>query len=105
MVSGRGEAVTPTPRVSQCADTHNTARGRGNVSPRRCHSRRQELSSIAFIGEPWPRNRTGIRMFVFIDATSVRRMEKSSKKKRALQPVFQHGSRLAPGSRQERQAL
>src|SRR5579875_2951087 len=76
MVSGCGDAVIATSRVSQCADTHSTARGRGCVSARRRHARRQGLSSIAFIGEPWPMNSTGIR--AFISAGSMRGPRNSS---------------------------
>src|SRR5688572_4183993 len=60
MVSGFSAAETYTPCVSQCEETHRMAFGRGRRRPSACQLRRQALSSIAFIGEPCPRNTTGI---------------------------------------------
>ena len=62
IVSGAMEALTAeAPRDSQWALIISTALGRGRVSPSRRQSRLQALSSMAFIGEPWPTNRTGMR--------------------------------------------
>ena len=60
LVSGAGDPVTRAPGVSQCADTHTIARGRGSAGPSARQASDQSLSSMAFIGEPWPMNRTGI---------------------------------------------
>src|SRR6478752_3979291 len=62
MVSGRSAALTAlAPHVSQWALTISTALGRGSSAPSWAQARLQALSSMAFIGEPWPRNRTGRR--------------------------------------------
>src|SRR5258706_5617858 len=61
MVLGASSMVTAIPSVSQCADIARMALGQGNSSGNAAHARLQELSSMAFIGEPWPMNRAGIR--------------------------------------------
>ena len=51
--------------MSQWADTHKINCGLGRVvpnsRPKVCQLRRNSLSSIAFIGLPWPKNITGMR--------------------------------------------
>jgi hypothetical protein len=44
----------------QCAETHNTARGRGSSLPRRAQLRVQAFAWIAFIGLPCPKKTAGI---------------------------------------------
>jgi hypothetical protein len=61
MVSGAGLDVTPTPWVSQWAETQRIALGRGRAWPIAAQPRRKSLSSMAFIGEPWPMKSTGMR--------------------------------------------
>ena len=61
------------PRVSQWADTHKiscgcTARAINSL-PMACQLRRQALSSIAFMGLPWPTNSTGMRGEGFRDCS------------------------------------
>ena len=50
--TGASDPVTNTPGVSQCAETHRIASGRGRRRPRSAQARRNALSSMAFIGEP-----------------------------------------------------
>jgi len=54
--------VTATPSVSQCADTHRIAFGRGSLWPRALQARRTSVSSTAFMGEPWPAKTAGMVM-------------------------------------------
>src|SRR6059036_2914842 len=61
MVSGRGLPVVCVPRTYQCAEIDRIARGVRIAAPRALKPRLQTLSSIAFMGEPWPTKRTGIR--------------------------------------------
>src|SRR5690349_15937722 len=62
MVFGCSSAVRKLPLVYQCADTAITARGFGSVAASSLKAFDQRLSSIAFIGEPWPTNRAGMRL-------------------------------------------
>jgi len=63
IVSGAGDALTAVaPCVSQWALTMAMARGRGRSRPIWPQARLQALSSMAFIGEPWPTNRAGMRV-------------------------------------------
>src|SRR5574343_2107749 len=59
MVFGFGIAVTIVPLVNQCAETTTTALGVGISFPICCQRFENSLSSIAFIGEPCPMNKTG----------------------------------------------
>src|SRR5690242_528735 len=54
-------AVTRVPLVNQWAETTNTADGTGICFPMSSHLLLNSLSSIPFIGEPWPTNKTGMR--------------------------------------------
>ena len=60
MVFGCAMLVTLVPFVSQCADTESIACGRGSVVPSACQLWLYLLSSMAFMGLPWPMNSTGI---------------------------------------------
>lgn len=53
-------AVTEVERVYQWAETQSTAAGFGSSLPNSSHRRLKSLSSMPFIGEPWPTNNTGI---------------------------------------------
>jgi hypothetical protein len=57
-------ADAPTPSaarpLTECADTPPTAFGRGKDSPSFASVSVQALCSMAFIGDPWPTNGTGI---------------------------------------------
>src|SRR5665647_995762 len=57
-------AVSHQPSVNQCAEMHKMSCGLGhfmpNSAPRACQLRRYSLSSIAFMGLPWPRKMAGI---------------------------------------------
>src|SRR6185295_8473969 len=64
MVSGRSAPLVRTPFVSQCADTHSTALGLAIRRAIAAQPRRNSLSSIAFIGDPWPRKSAGVRGFI-----------------------------------------
>src|SRR6185369_10775987 len=61
MVLGRSFAVVKVPATYQCAETARMAFGRGSARARSRKPRLQPLSSIAFIGLPWPTKRTGMR--------------------------------------------
>src|SRR3982751_3996849 len=61
MVSGCALPVTNVPGTNQCAETASTARGLGSAAPSARKPRDQRLSSIAFIGEPWPMKTAGMR--------------------------------------------
>src|SRR5579871_5787945 len=52
--------MTCAPDVIQCADTTQTAFGRGSFALSSCSAFVNALCSIAFIGDPWPTNTTGI---------------------------------------------
>jgi hypothetical protein len=71
MVFGRSMAVTRVPPVSQCADMQRMASGRGSSLPAFSQARPNPLSSMPFIGEPWPTKSTGIRelLWAFIGAS------------------------------------
>lgn len=60
MVRGFSIAVTKVPFVSQCAEMQRIALGRGIVSAIFRKPVTKSFSSMAFIGLPWPANRTGI---------------------------------------------
>ncbi len=60
-VGGAVMAVTRVPRVYQWALMHSTAAGRGISRPSWAHRLEKSLSSMAFIGEPWPTKSTGMR--------------------------------------------
>ena len=62
MVRGCGIAVTADPLVSQWAEMHKIALGLGISFEITRQLRENSLSSIAFMGLPCPRNRTGIRV-------------------------------------------
>jgi len=68
MVLGCAEVTTCAPEVTQCADTTQTAFGRGKRPAKRSSVRVYALCSMAFIGDPWPTNKTGI----FKSASSIR---------------------------------
>ena len=61
MVRGSGMAVTAVALPYQCADTATMASGllRASSRPSSAQARECRLSSMAFIGDPWPRNRAG----------------------------------------------
>src|SRR5690606_8725860 len=59
MVLGSSIAVTCVPLVSQCAEITNTAFGLVTSRPIFAQVRENSLSSMPFIGEPWPMNKTG----------------------------------------------
>jgi hypothetical protein len=46
--------------VTQCAETTQTAFGLGNRALRALSDSVNALCSMAFIGDPWPTNKTGI---------------------------------------------
>src|ERR1035441_10618391 len=60
MVFGWADASTCAPSVTQCADTTHTALGFGSRALRPCSASVNALCSMAFIGDPWPTNKTGI---------------------------------------------
>src|SRR5438128_705217 len=62
-VAGAGVVVagTKVPGTYQWAEMLRMAIGCGNSSPSLRKPRVQSLSSMAFIGEPWPTKRTGMR--------------------------------------------
>lgn len=60
MLLGNSMAVIWVPRVNQCAETTNTAFGVGISFAIIVHVWLNPVSSIPFIGEPWPMKRTGI---------------------------------------------
>ena len=69
--------VRNVPRTNQCAEIDKIAFGRGSKPAIARKPWLQTLSSMAFMGEPCPTNRTGIRpdgdapvlSFVFCDMT------------------------------------
>ena len=54
------EVMTREPMVTQCAETTHTALGLGRRAPNSVSAALNALCSIAFIGDPWPTNKTGI---------------------------------------------
>ena len=60
MVFGCRSPVTKVPGTYQCAETERMALGSGRRPASERKPRLQTLSSMAFIGEPWPTKRTGI---------------------------------------------
>src|SRR5271165_350998 len=60
MVLGCAELITCAPEVTQCADTTQTAFGRGKRTESSSSVLVYALCSMAFIGDPCPTNRTGI---------------------------------------------
>ena len=62
------------PSVNQWAEMHKINCGFGcvapNSRPKAYQLRRNSLSSIAFIGLPWPRNITGMRGDAFNDESA-----------------------------------
>src|SRR4051812_32672017 len=60
MVLGKSIAVILVPLVNQCADITSTALGVGISFAICVHRRLNSVSSIPFMGEPCPTNRTGI---------------------------------------------
>src|SRR5690606_41345804 len=79
IVLGRGMAVTAVIGRYQCAETLNIALGLGSAAPRAAHARAHPLSSIAFIGFPWPKKIAGIKEGSCIGANSVEWEEDSSR--------------------------
>src|SRR5690606_35218755 len=61
IVRGFGCAVRYVPFTNQCAEIATMALGFGTRPRNAANPRLKRLSSIAFIGEPWPTNTTGIR--------------------------------------------
>src|SRR5512139_3848396 len=61
MVSGRSLPVRCVPGTNQGADTARMAFGCGRRAARARNPPLQTLSSMAFMGEPWPTNTTGMR--------------------------------------------
>ena len=59
IVGGRSFAITRTPSVTQCAETITMALGFGNRPAISAQAREEGVSSIAFMGEPWPMKRAG----------------------------------------------
>ena len=57
---GRADACTWLPRVTQCAETTQIAVGRGSSLPSCTNACVKRLDSMAFIGDPWPINSTGV---------------------------------------------
>src|SRR5690554_7369274 len=70
MVGGFFIAVTQVPRVSQCADIHKIACGRGISLAMFRKPRTNSFSSMAFIGLPCPKNNTGILPVLFIEVVT-----------------------------------
>ena len=60
MVFGWADDRTCEPVVTQCAETTQTASGLGSRALRPSSVSVNALCSMAFIGEPWPTNKTGI---------------------------------------------
>ena len=60
MVLGRAMAVTAVPRVSQWAETHRIALGRGSASAILRQVSVTALVSRAMVGLPWPKKTTGM---------------------------------------------
>jgi hypothetical protein len=56
-----------SPSVSQWAETQSTALGLGRFFPSAFMARVKELSSTAFMGEPWPMKTAGI-LSLFVTA-------------------------------------
>src|SRR6476646_3251533 len=67
MVFGKSMAVILVPLLNQCADITRTALGTGISFAIAFQRWLNSLSSIPFIGEPWPINKTGM-----IDSCSFR---------------------------------
>src|SRR6267143_2790665 len=61
MVRGCSSPVRKVPGTYQCAEMLRMALGSGSSLASLWKPRLHSLSSIAFIGEPWPTNRTGMR--------------------------------------------
>jgi hypothetical protein len=62
IVSGFSDTCTNVvPRVIQWAETQRMAAGVGKASPISAQPRLNPVSTIAFIGLPWPTNSAGIR--------------------------------------------
>src|SRR5438309_114076 len=66
MVRGCSSPVTNVPGTYQCAEMLRMAFGSGSIRPSFWKPRLHSLSSMAFIGDPWPTNRTGIRCMAYI---------------------------------------
>src|ERR1019366_5698191 len=65
IVSGKSIAVIFVPRLSQWAETTNIAFGVGISFASFAQLSLNWLCSIPFMGEPWPINKTGIRLSCF----------------------------------------
>src|SRR5690349_24838999 len=61
MVRGRSSPVVQVPGTYQWAEMLRMALGSGSSPPSSWNPRLLWLSSMAFIGDPWPTNRTGMR--------------------------------------------
>jgi hypothetical protein len=55
--------------VSQCAEIQTIALGRGSFLPNASQDRLKSLSSMVFIGEPWPINTAGIKLLIAYPVT------------------------------------
>src|SRR5207237_2456748 len=66
MVRGCSSPVTNVPATYQCAEMLRMAFASGSIRPSFWNPRLHSLSSMAFIGDPWPTNRTGIRCMACI---------------------------------------
>src|SRR5450631_420695 len=60
MVFGWADDCTCALSVTQCAETTHTALGLGSRALKPCSASVNALCSMAFIGDPWPTNKTGI---------------------------------------------
>jgi len=66
MVLGLSSFMILVPCVYQCADMDNITSGFGILSAIALQALVYSLSSMAFIGDPWPTNKTGIFVIVHL---------------------------------------